>query len=44
VPRAGLSTEVVVAEAARLVDAEGAGSLTLAALAQRFGVAQPSLY
>jgi AcrR family transcriptional regulator len=44
VPRAGLSPEVVVAEAARMVDAEGASTLTLAALAQRFGVAQPSLY
>ena len=43
-PRAGLSPEVVVSEAARLVDAEGAGALTLSALAQRFGVAQPSLY
>ena len=43
-PRAGLSPDVVVAEAARLVDAEGAGALTLSALAQRFGVAQPSLY
>ncbi len=43
-PRAGLSPDVVVAEAARLVDADGAGALTLAALAQRFGVAQPSLY
>jgi len=43
-PRAGLSTEVVVAEAVRLVDESGAGALTLAALAQRFGVAQPSLY
>jgi AcrR family transcriptional regulator len=35
---------VVVTEAARMVDAEGADRLTLAALAQRFGVAQPSLY
>ena len=43
-PRAGLSPDVVVAEAARLVDADGAGALTLAALATRFGVAQPSLY
>jgi AcrR family transcriptional regulator len=44
VPRAGLSADVVVAEAGRLVDEYGAGALTLAALAQRFGVAQPSLY
>lgn len=43
-PRAGLSTEVVVAEAARLVDEVGADRLTLAAVAQRFGVALPSLY
>ena len=43
-PRAGLSTEVVVAEAVALVDAEGAGALTLAAVAKRFGVAVPSLY
>jgi AcrR family transcriptional regulator len=44
VPRAGLSPDVLVAEAARLVDTDGADKLTLAALAQRFGVAQPSLY
>jgi AcrR family transcriptional regulator len=35
---------VVVAEAARLVDLEGAGALTLRAVADSFGVAQPSLY
>jgi AcrR family transcriptional regulator len=34
----------VVAEAAALVDAEGAEALTLAAVAKRFGVAVPSLY
>jgi AcrR family transcriptional regulator len=34
----------VVAEAAALVDAEGVGALTLAAVAKRFGVAVPSLY
>lgn len=33
-----------MAEAVALVDAEGAGELTLAALAKRFGVALPSLY
>jgi AcrR family transcriptional regulator len=44
VPRAGLSTEVVVSEAARLVDEVGRERLTLAELAKRFGVAQPSLY
>ena len=43
-PRAGLSPDVVVAEAVALVDAEGSGALTLAALAKRFGVAVPSLY
>ena len=43
-PRAGLSPDVVVAEAARLVDEVGPDRLTLAALAQRFGVALPSLY
>ena len=43
-PRAGLSADVVVAEAVRLVDEIGPERLTLAALAQRFGVAQPSLY
>ena len=43
-PRAGLSPDVVVAEAARFVDDEGAHKLTLAALAKRFGVALPSLY
>jgi AcrR family transcriptional regulator len=35
---------VVVAEAVRLVDEVGPQRLTLAALAQRFGVALPSLY
>jgi AcrR family transcriptional regulator len=44
VPRAGLSTEAVVAEAARLVDEPGNSRLTLAGLAKRFGVALPSLY
>jgi len=44
VPRAGLSTDVVVAEAVRLVDEVGPERLTLAAVAQRFGVALPSLY
>jgi AcrR family transcriptional regulator len=44
VPRAGLSADVVVAEAVRVVDEVGPERLTLAALAQRFGVALPSLY
>ena len=43
-PRAGLSREVVVAEAARIADDVGFESLTLSALAKRFGVAVPSLY
>lgn len=43
-PRAGLSTGVVVEEAARLVDDVGYDRLTLAGLAKRFGVALPSLY
>lgn len=43
-PRAGLSPEVIVSEAARLVDEVGRDRLTLAELAKRFGVAQPSLY
>jgi AcrR family transcriptional regulator len=44
VPRAGLSREIVVAEAARVADEEGYERLTLAAVAKRFGVAVPSLY
>jgi AcrR family transcriptional regulator len=44
VPRAGLSTGVVVAEAARLADEVGLPAVTLATLAKRFGVALPSLY
>lgn len=43
-PRAGLSTAVVVAEAARLADEVGLHRLTLAMVAKRFGVALPSLY
>ena len=43
-PRAGLSPELIVAEAARLVDEVGRERLTLSELANRFGVAQPSLY
>jgi AcrR family transcriptional regulator len=35
---------VVIAEAARISDASGFERLTLAAVAQRFGVAVPSLY
>ena len=43
-PRAGLTTATVVAEAARLADEVGLDRLTLAAVAQRLGVALPSLY
>ncbi|QUX24558.1 MULTISPECIES: TetR/AcrR family transcriptional regulator [Nocardiopsis] len=43
-PRAGLTPELVVAEAARLVDEQGWEALSLAAVAKRFGVAVPSLY
>ena len=43
-PRAGLSRDRVVAEAAVLADEVGLDTLTLAALAERLGVRQPSLY
>jgi AcrR family transcriptional regulator len=43
-PRAGLTSERVVAEAATVADEVGLDQLTLAAVAQRFGVALPSLY
>jgi AcrR family transcriptional regulator len=44
VPRAGLTEDRVVAEAERLADEVGLRQLTLAALAERLGVRQPSLY
>jgi len=44
VPRAGLSRAAVVAAAAELADAGGYERLTLAAVAQQFGVKLPSLY
>jgi AcrR family transcriptional regulator len=44
VPRAGLSTAVVVRDAADLADEVGLDRVTLAELAQRRGVALPSLY
>jgi AcrR family transcriptional regulator len=44
VPRAGLNTDRVVAEASDLIDQVGVDQLTLAALAARLGVRQPSLY
>jgi AcrR family transcriptional regulator len=43
-PRAGVTRERVVAEAAALADEVGLERLTLAAIAQRFGVTLPSLY
>ena len=43
-PRAGLNTDRVVAAAAELADEAGPDQLTLAALAARLGVRQPSLY
>ncbi|SCL13955.1 transcriptional regulator, TetR family [Micromonospora rhizosphaerae] len=43
-PRAGLTPQAVVREAARLADEVGYERLTLAALAGRLGVALPSLY
>jgi AcrR family transcriptional regulator len=43
-PRAGLSTQAVVDVALEIVDEHGLDALTLAAVAQRAGVASPSLY
>ncbi|WP_026123769.1 TetR-like C-terminal domain-containing protein [Nocardiopsis chromatogenes] len=43
-PRAGLSPDTVAAEAAAVADAEGLDALSLKAVAQRLGVASPSLY
>ena len=43
-PRAGLTPAIVVEEGARLADEVGLDRLTLATLAQRLGVALPSLY
>jgi AcrR family transcriptional regulator len=42
--RPGLSPEVVLAEAAKLVDASGLDQLSLAGLAARFHIKPPSLY
>jgi len=44
VPRAGLTEATVIEEAERLADEVGLSNLTLAALALRVGVRQPSLY
>lgn len=43
-PRAGVTRERVVAEAGAIADEVGLERLTLAAIAQRFGVTLPSLY
>ncbi len=43
-PRAGLTSERVVEEAEKMADEVGLREFTLAALAQRLGVRQPSLY
>jgi AcrR family transcriptional regulator len=43
-PRVGLTTERVVAEAGSVADEVGLERLTLAAVAGRFGVSVPSLY
>jgi AcrR family transcriptional regulator len=43
-PRAGLSTDAVVDVALALVDEKGVEALSLAAVADRAGVAAPSLY
>jgi len=43
-PRAGLTRESVVETAAIMADEVGLNALTLAALAERLGVKQPSLY
>ncbi len=43
-PRAGLNQTRVVEEAEQMVDEVGLSNLTLAALAKRLGVRQPSLY
>jgi AcrR family transcriptional regulator len=44
VPRAGLRRDVLAAAAADIADESGYEQLTLAAVATRFGVRQPSLY
>jgi AcrR family transcriptional regulator len=43
-PRAGVTHDRVVTEAAAIADEVGLQQLTLAAIAQRFGVTLPSLY
>ncbi|WP_028649118.1 TetR/AcrR family transcriptional regulator [Nocardiopsis sp. CNT312] len=43
-PRVGLTPRIVAEEAARIADERGLDSLSLSAVAQRFGVTVPSLY
>ncbi|HLK44225.1 MAG TPA: WHG domain-containing protein [Thermoleophilia bacterium] len=43
-PRAGLNRDAVIAHALEVLDASGANGLTLKAIADRAGVATPSLY
>ena len=43
-PRAGLTTQRVITEAATVADEVGLDRLTLAAVAQRCGVSLPGLY
>jgi AcrR family transcriptional regulator len=43
-PRAGVTRERIITEAGRIADDIGLERLTLAAVAQRFGVSLPSLY
>ena len=43
-PRVGLSSDAVIERAAQLVDERGAGDLSLAAVAESYGVQVPSLY
>jgi AcrR family transcriptional regulator len=44
VPRAGLTADAITAAAAEVVDRHGIAGMTLAAVADRTGVAPPSLY
>nr|WP_310550059.1 TetR/AcrR family transcriptional regulator [Paenibacillus sp. YX.27] len=43
-PRAGIGRSAVVEAASKLADERGADQITLAAVAERLGVKQPSLY
>lgn len=43
-PRAGLTRDVVISEAARLIDQRGVEGLSLGVLAEKLGVRVPSLY